>query len=124
MKTNNTLLIGDIMKINEIETLLGFSRANIRFYEKEGLLNPTRNGDGYREYTEEDIVILKKIIIFRKLGLSLPDIKDILTENLDLSIAMEKNIQSLTEQIESLNGAFEIINALKMNATTNETFDE
>lgn len=124
MKTNNTLLIGDIMKINEIETLLGLSRANIRFYEKEGLLNPPRNGNGYRDYTEEDIVILKKIIIFRKLGLSLPDIKDILTGNLDLSIAMEKNIQSLTEQIESLNGALEISNALKKNATTNETFDE
>ncbi len=28
------------MKINEIEKLTGLSRANIRFYEKEGLLSP------------------------------------------------------------------------------------
>lgn len=83
------------MKINEIETLLGQSRANIRFYEKEGLISPTRNENGYREYTEEDIAILKKIIIFRKLGLSIPDIKEIFNGTLDLTVAMEQNIQNL-----------------------------
>lgn len=51
------------MKINEIETLLGQSRANIRFYEKEGLLTPARNENGYREYSEGDIATLKN---FRK----------------------------------------------------------
>ena len=112
------------MKINEIETLLGQSRANIRFYEKEGLISPTRNENGYREYTEEDIAILKKIIIFRKLGLSIPDIKEIFNGTLDLTVAMEQNIQSLTEQIEALNGALEVSKTLKNNATTNDTFDE
>ena len=112
------------MKINELETLLGQSRANIRFYEKEGLLSPTRNENGYREYTKEDIAVLKKIIIFRKLGLSLPDIKSILEGNLDLSVAMEQNIQSLTEQIEALNGALEVSKTLKNSAATNDTFDE
>lgn len=112
------------MKINELETLLGQSRANIRFYEKEGLLSPTRNENGYREYTEEDIAVLKKIIIFRKLGLSLPDIKSILEGNLDLSVAMEQNIQALTEQIDALNGALEVSKTLKNSAATNDTFDE
>lgn len=112
------------MKINEIENLLGLNRANIRFYEKEGLLNPSRSENGYREYSNEDIATLKKIIILRKLGLSLTNIKDILAGNLDLSIAMEENIQSLTEQIEILNGALEISKVLKNDASANGHFDE
>ena len=55
------------MKINELEKMLNISRANIRFYEKEGLLNPERNDNGYREYEENEIAILKKIIVYRKL---------------------------------------------------------
>ena len=34
------------MKINEAEQLLGITKANIRFYEKEGLLTPSRNESG------------------------------------------------------------------------------
>ena len=30
------------MKINEVEQLVGVTKRNIRFYEKEGLLNPGR----------------------------------------------------------------------------------
>lgn len=30
------------MRVNEVEELLQISRANIRFYEKEGLLHPKR----------------------------------------------------------------------------------
>lgn len=112
------------MKINEIENLLGLTRANIRFYEKEGLLTPERKENGYREYCEEDIAILKKIIIFRKLGLSLPEIKEILNGDLELTIAIEHNIASLTQQIAELNGALEVSKILKNDAVTNDTFDE
>lgn len=124
LKSNLRLMIGANMKVNEIETLLGLSRANIRFYEKEGLLSPTRNENGYREYTDEDIAVLKRIIIFRKLGLSLPQIKDILDGNLELSVALEENITELSQKIEELNGALEISQTLKNDGATNDNFDE
>lgn len=54
------------MKINEIEKLLGLSKANIRYYENEGLINPSRTENGYRNYNEVDVALLKKIIIYRK----------------------------------------------------------
>ena len=41
------------MNIAEAERRTGLSRANIRFYEKEGLLTPTRGENGYRDYTED-----------------------------------------------------------------------
>ena len=48
------------MKINEAEKLAGITRKNIRFYEKEGLLNPGRSlENGYRDYQPEDVETLK-----------------------------------------------------------------
>ena len=47
---------GVVMKIKEVEDLVGITKANIRYYEKEGLLNPKRNEENnYREYTLEDV---------------------------------------------------------------------
>lgn len=43
------------MKINEAEELLGISKANIRFYEKQGLLTPGRSENRYRDYSGKDI---------------------------------------------------------------------
>ncbi len=64
------------MQIRDVETLVGISKKNIRFYEKEGLLSPARNLDNsYRQYSEEDVLWLKKIKLFRKLGLPLEEIR-------------------------------------------------
>ena len=35
------------MNIGQVETLLGMTRANIRYYEQEGLVFPQREGNGY-----------------------------------------------------------------------------
>ena len=44
------------MKIKEVEALVGIKKTNIRFYEREGLLNPERSEENnYREYSEEDV---------------------------------------------------------------------
>lgn len=65
------------MNIAEAERRTGLSRANIRFYEKEGLLTPTRGENGYRDYTEDDVQTLRKIMLLRRLRLSVPDIRAI-----------------------------------------------
>lgn len=46
------------MTIREIEALSGMTRANIRFYESEGLLTPNRMENGYRDYTKSDLETL------------------------------------------------------------------
>lgn len=65
------------MNIAEAERRTGLTRANIRFYEKEGLLTPTRGENGYRDYTEDDVQTLRKIMLLRRLRLSVPDIRAI-----------------------------------------------
>ena len=65
------------MNIAEAERRTGLTRANIRFYEKEGLLTPTRGENGYRDYTEDNVQTLRKIMLVRRLRLSVPDIRAI-----------------------------------------------
>ena len=64
------------MKINEVEQLVGITKRNIRFYEKEGLLSPSRNSDnGYREYGEAEVETLKQIKLLRKLDVPMEEIR-------------------------------------------------
>jgi len=60
------------MTIKETEELTGLSRSNIRFYEKEKLIVPSRNeNNSYRDYSEQDVENIKKIAYLRTLGLSI-----------------------------------------------------
>ncbi len=64
------------MTIKEAEERTGLARSNIRFYEKEGLVQPERNPqNGYREYTEENIEDIRKIAYLRTLGISIETIR-------------------------------------------------
>ena len=96
------------MTIKQLEQQLDIPRATIRFYEKENLIKPKRNENSYREYSDEDVVILKKIIILRKIGLSVLDIKRILDGECTLQSLLEDNILKLQNQIKELEGAISI----------------
>ena len=63
------------MNIAEVERRTGLTRANIRFYEKEGLLSPARGANGYRDYTEADVETLRKIRLLRQLRVPVPEIR-------------------------------------------------
>lgn len=112
------------MTIKEIENLLEIPRATVRFYEKEGMISPQRAGNSYREYSEEDISILKKIIILRKLGLSVSDIKDFLEGDAPLQELLEKNILELQEKMKELEGAINVCRMMQEKKEDRDTFDE
>ncbi len=62
------------MTIKEVEQQAGITKANIRFYEKGGLLNSTRGSNNYREYSAKDIEYTSLLILplNRLLGIRLP----------------------------------------------------
>jgi len=101
------------MKINDVEQILGITKANIRFYEKEGLLTPGRTENGYRDYSDSDIVRLKAIVIYRKLGIPVQQIADILDGAIPLQDALDTNIAALNAEIEKLNGSLALCQQLK-----------
>lgn len=91
------------MKINEVEQAVGITKKNIRFYEQQGLLNPSRNAsNGYRDYTEEDINVLRQIKLLRKLGIPIEDIKKLQNNYLTLDDCLRRHLISLERESKNL----------------------
>jgi len=111
------------MKIKELEEMLSVSRSNIRFYEKAGLLNPIRKENNYRNYSEQDITELKKILILRKLGFSVEEISAMQKGELSLPDAASQNIDRLEMEITKLTGALEITRTLSEEEISFESMD-
>ena len=88
-----------------MEKELGVPRATIRFYEKQEMIHPLRRGNEYRDYSPEDVILLKRIIILRKLGFSIVEVKAILSGKVSLTTAAEAQKKKLQEQVKDLNGA-------------------
>jgi DNA-binding transcriptional MerR regulator len=65
----------DKLRIGELADCAGVTPRTIRYYEDLGLLGPSeREGQGFRYYTEAELVRLKKIDMLKQLGLTLEEI--------------------------------------------------
>lgn len=69
------------MLLNEIVQEVGMTKRAVKYYEEKGLLSIKKDDNGYRNYTQEDVESLKKICVYRKLGISVEDIKKLLEGN-------------------------------------------
>lgn len=112
------------MKINEVEKILDIPKATIRFYEKEGLLTPQRNENSYREYSAADVEVLKKIIVLRKIGVAVEDIKKVLENDLSLQDALSKNMTHLHEQMEEIKGAMKVCSLMQEKEESISSLDQ
>ena len=102
------------MKIGEAAKETGLSISNIRFYEKKGLLEPEREAESrYRNYTQEDILRIKKIIVFRKMDLSVEQIDAMLKGRADAREVLKNQEQELFEKMKELEGALELCRVLE-----------
>lgn len=66
------------MLLSEISEKAGMTKRAVKYYEEKGLLAVQKDGNGYRNYTEEDLEILRRISVYRKLGIGLKDIQSLL----------------------------------------------
>lgn len=91
------------MKINEVEALVGITKKNIRFYEEQGLLSPKRNAENsYREYGEEEVQLLRRIKVLRKLGISIEEIRHMLNGTHTVADGMRRHLISLEREKRNL----------------------
>jgi len=93
------------MTINDISKELELTKRAIKFYEEKGLLTVPKDENGYRNYSQEHIRILKTISIYRKLGIGIADIQRIINHG-DTSILFqvlkEKEVELQDKQAELL----------------------
>jgi DNA-binding transcriptional MerR regulator len=78
---NTNVLLGegddDLARIGEMAKTFGVTLRTLRFYEDKGLLHPKREGST-RLYTRRDRARLKLILLGRKVGFSLRDVKQMI----------------------------------------------
>lgn len=66
------------MLIKEVSKETGLTKKAIEYYSEHGLVDPKVLENGYRDFLGEDVEKLRKISLYRKLGLNISDIKAIL----------------------------------------------
>lgn len=94
--------------------MAGVSLKTIRFYDKQNILKPSyRSPSGARFYTEKDFAKLQQILLFKYLGFSLEDIKELSIDTTDYhfirnSLKLQKKlVQDRIEQMQLVETAIE-----------------
>jgi DNA-binding transcriptional MerR regulator len=70
----------DFLFIGELASKLNLNPKTIRFYEKEGLIKPSRHGS-FRTFLRDDVKRLSSIVMMRRLGVSIAVLKALFVEN-------------------------------------------
>ena len=111
------------MKINEVESQVGITKKNIRFYEDQGLLCPRRNSEnGYRDYGEGDVAVLRQIKLMRKLGVPLEEIRRMQAGG-TVGDGMRRHLVTLERERRSLEQSIQLCQSLKDREERLETLD-
>ncbi len=106
------------MNIKEIEERSGLTRANIRYYEQEGLIAPVRRENKYRDYSEEDLETLLRIALLRSLGFSLEEIRRLQSDEADFAAAMRERSAALESEGQRLLTARNVCDAISREVTS------
>ncbi|MFJ9854662.1 MerR family transcriptional regulator [Streptomyces sp. NPDC101150] len=61
------------MRIGDLAQRAGTTARALRYYESRGLLTAGRDGNGYRDYGEDDLRVLRQIKVLQDLGFELEE---------------------------------------------------
>lgn len=101
------------MLIGELGRRTGVGAHLLRYYEAQGLLEPARGANGYREYTDDAILTVTQIRGLLEAGLSTEDIRFLLPcatgaapdlePCAELLVVLRARLHGLDERIDALN---------------------
>ena len=99
----------DYIKIREVTAQYDISARTLRYYEDMGLIESTRSDDyAYRLYDRAAIQRLEQILILRKLGISIKDIKRIFS-----AAGSEIVLEVLGEKVKDIDREVALLQELK-----------
>ncbi|MFI9808664.1 MerR family transcriptional regulator [Streptomyces sp. NPDC052301] len=100
------------MRISELARRAGVTAKAVRYYESLGLITPERLANGYRDYGEDDVRLVREIRALQRLGISVERTRPFLeclaagrlhADDCPASLASYREaIDELTERIEAL----------------------
>jgi MerR family transcriptional regulator, thiopeptide resistance regulator len=93
-----------MLRVSEIAKRSGLSRTTILYYESCGLLKPAlRSSAQYRLYGDRELRVLDQIRLYRSVGMSVKDIRQLLAspEN-EAAALLKRRLRELEEEIGQL----------------------
>jgi DNA-binding transcriptional MerR regulator/SAM-dependent methyltransferase len=106
-----------MISISQVSKHIGVARSTLLYYERIGILIPTRNPEnGYREYSQKDVETLLLVRQLQLAGLSLKESIDIMHGNLDPTL-IKKRYQSIENKIKNMMMAKQVLKSLLEKAT-------
>lgn len=65
---------------NEVCRRTGLTKKAVEYYTRKGMVVPALLGNGYRDYKEEDVEVLRRIGVLRRFGIGMEEIGEILRD--------------------------------------------
>ena len=99
-----------MFKTSELAHLIGVERSFLHYYDRIGIIRPTKNEYNYRQYTEYDLIALASSKYYRAMDMNLESLKDIIhTSGLGEKLAeMEEIQQSLLQRIDYMQDVYKV----------------
>ena len=90
-------------RVGELSRITNVSIRTLHYYDEIGLLKPSKTSEaGYRYYTKDDLVKLQQIIVLKKLGFKLSQIKEMTRVSADNSEKAERWKEIFDMEIEKI----------------------
>ena len=114
-----------MMTVHEVSKLTGVSIRTLQYYDKIGLLHPTKYTEaGYRLYDDRALETLQQILLFRELEFPLKDIGKIISSpDFDRSKALAQQIELLTLKKEHIENLIDLAKGIKLVGVRKLSFD-
>ena len=107
--------------VKELSQLTNVSVQTLHHYDRIGLLVPSiRQANGYRLYTEKDLLKLQQIIALKYFGFELNQIKQLLANEVDLQEHLTLQATYLDEKAKTLFAASTALKKVCVNKPTNQ----
>jgi DNA-binding transcriptional MerR regulator len=107
--------------VKELSKLTKVSVKALHHYDKIGLLKPSvRLPNGYRLYSEADLVKLQQILALKFFGFELARIKDLMKEEVNIFDHFRAQQELLEQQVKSLQAASQTLGAILSDSMPNK----
>lgn len=108
------LIVGEIIMhytTGKFAKKAGVTERTLRYYDKIGLLKPKKNDENsYRLYTDEDFVLLQKILVFKSLGFSLDEIRFLIHDNNEIEKSFDVQKKLIKQKITYYTKVYDSLN--------------
>lgn len=104
------------MRIGELAEQAGTSTRTLRYYEQHGLLNARRTTNGYRDYDEGDLRLVREIRSLLEIGFNLEDTRpfvDCLRSGHDSGAQCPAALQVLARKLADLDDCIAQLTAVR-----------